>query len=905
MDKSLGIKITSNAKGTTSSLDAVTSSLKSMKSELAKTGATVKSFKTIQNAAGEYKKAIVTATKGNETFRISINKLGQTTGIQTITKHANKAKSSLSQMFSLGKIYAFWNMTTRVREGIKNMIKSSIDFVETTNKFEVSMGKMEDSAYRFINTISERFGLAREELMNYQSTYNNIMKSLSGITDETAYKISESITEMAIDYASLYNVSTEEAMTKFQSALVGSVRPIRSESGYDITETTIGEKAKELGVETPVRQLTQMEKRLLRIMVLMDQMKKTGSMGDFARTIEQPANQLKILSNQVKELGVWLGNVFLGTLGKILPYVNGFVMVLKELAKMLAFFVGYENVGSIAGPLEDASDSTGDMADNLGSAASKAKELKKILMGFDVLNVITTPTKSDSGAGSVGTVDPKILAAMQEYDNLMENVSMKATAIRDKIMEWLGFTKSVNEETGEITWKLNEGYTNLEKIGDAIKVIGILFASWKVAQLFSTIKKIFTTIGNSKAFKTISGLATSFFAWVKGGENAAFAFEALKKQLAAIGKKFGIIGGIITAIKGVIDFVKQLKTNFENLGESFLAVGEIIVGIGAAVGLIFGGWIPALIGALVGAVGVLITTIVTKWEEIGHAFKVTWQSALDGWEIVKGKIKQSFDNAISWIKDKLSILGNAFKTTWQSVQDGWDIWMDRLKEGIDNIKSKIDGAITWVKDKFTVVGNAFKTTWQSVQDGWTLTVNKIKTKATEFKDKVSGAVDSVKNKFSSFGTSIKDAIGGIKNKWTDFKNNFTLPKIKTPHFTWTSTPAKGWIKDVLEALNIPAAIPKLNVEWYAKGGLPDVGEMFVAREAGPELVGTIGNKSAVVNNDQIVEAVSRGVAQAVSSVMGSNGGSYHLYIDGQEITDVVTRRMSRTANITGGYAYGQ
>jgi hypothetical protein len=81
--------------------------------------------------------------------------------------------------------------------------------------------------------------------------------------------------------------------------------------------------------------------------------------------------------------------------------------------------------------------------------------------------------------------------------------------------------------------------------------------------------------------------------------------------------------------------------------------------------------------------------------------------------------------------------------------------------------------------------------------------------------------------------------------------------------------------------------------------------MFMAREAGPELVGTIGNKSAVVNNDQIVEAVSQGVAQAVSSVMGSNGGSYHLYIDGQEITDVVSRRMSRMANITGGYAYGQ
>ena len=81
--------------------------------------------------------------------------------------------------------------------------------------------------------------------------------------------------------------------------------------------------------------------------------------------------------------------------------------------------------------------------------------------------------------------------------------------------------------------------------------------------------------------------------------------------------------------------------------------------------------------------------------------------------------------------------------------------------------------------------------------------------------------------------------------------------------------------------------------------MPDVGEMFVAREAGPELVGSIGNKSAVVNNDQIVESVSRGVAQAVASVMGNNSGNIKLYIDGQEITNVVTQRQNRMANITG------
>lgn len=187
-------------------------------------------------------------------------------------------------------------------------------------------------------------------------------------------------------------------MSRIQSALVGSVKPIRSDAGYDITEATIGAKATELGIETSVRNLNQMEKRLLRIIVLMDQMKSTGAMQDLARTIEQPANQIKVLKNQLQELRVWLGNVFIGTIGQILPYINGFVMALVAIVKTLATFVGYTNTGSgLAEGLEEADTYSGGVASNLGSAAGSAKELKKSLMGFDVLNVIQKPTQSSGG----------------------------------------------------------------------------------------------------------------------------------------------------------------------------------------------------------------------------------------------------------------------------------------------------------------------------------------------------------------------------------------------------------------------------------------------------------------------------------------------------------------------------
>ena len=119
----------------------------------------------------------------------------------------------------------------------------------------------------------------------------------------------------------------------------------------------------------------------------------------------------------------------------------------------------------------------------------------------------------------------------------------------------------------------------------------------------------------------------------------------------------------------------------------------------------------------------------------------------------------------------------------------------------------------------------------------------------------------------------QNVVTGIQNVFGGY--NF---KIKLPHFTWTSTPATGWISNVLSALNLPTSLPKLNVSWYASGGMPDVGEMFIARESGPEMVGKIGNKTAVANNDQIVTAIEQGVYRAVSSAMANGGNEVHLDI---------------------------
>lgn len=150
-------------------------------------------------------------------------------------------------------------------------------------------------------------------------------------------------------------------------------------------------------------------------------------------------------------------------------------------------------------------------------------------------------------------------------------------------------------------------------------------------------------------------------------------------------------------------------------------------------------------------------------------------------------------------------------------------------------------------------GLATATTWNDgfVMQGINNTVNKIKTK-------------------------LQEMITNASNKLTELKNLFVNWKatLKTPHFEWSTTqlPPSDWKYKILDALSLPTQIPKLNVKWYAQGGFPNQGELFVAREAGAEMVGAIGRKTTVANNQQIVDGIYKGVYQAMRDAGGNNGG---------------------------------
>lgn len=241
-----------------------------------------------------------TGSKGVNTSQITKSLSQVKKDIKDTGNEADKTKRKLNNMLSFGKIYALYNQARHYGQGILNMLNQSIDFAEIENYFSRAMGNMRAEAMKFQETLSESFGMATPAMMQAQATFKNMIGALGGIDDDVAYGLSERITKMVLDYSSLYNTTIDSAITKFQAALSKQVRPIRSQSGYDITQKVLESTMEMIGInDRSIAQMGEMEKRLLIILTLQYQMARSSAMGDFARTIKFSGFTLRSVSNNL------------------------------------------------------------------------------------------------------------------------------------------------------------------------------------------------------------------------------------------------------------------------------------------------------------------------------------------------------------------------------------------------------------------------------------------------------------------------------------------------------------------------------------------------------------------------------------------------------------------------------
>lgn len=215
-------------------------------------------------------------------------------------------KNNFNKLFDVGKIYFLFNYSKRIVSGIARMVSYASDYAEILNKFQVSFGSIYEDNLKSVNQLAEAFGFSTNTLMDYTATFNNMLQSLGNLSDKTNASISQSLTRMAIDYSSLFNVSIQRAMEAFQSAISGNIRTLRSISGFDVSEITIFSIYQELGGTKSMRQLNQLEKRLLRIIAIQRQMGETGAVGDYGRTINCGFDKKLSNDNRAKSVKILL-----------------------------------------------------------------------------------------------------------------------------------------------------------------------------------------------------------------------------------------------------------------------------------------------------------------------------------------------------------------------------------------------------------------------------------------------------------------------------------------------------------------------------------------------------------------------------------------------------------------------
>src|SRR6056297_3497068 len=283
-----------------------------------------------------------------------------------------------------------------------NFINDASEMVEVANLFRMSMGSATTSTSEFVDQISEVSALDVTNIRSAVGVFGLLTRSM-GFSADNAKVISENMYKLSLDLSSLTNAPIEQVLQNLKAGLVGQSEAVYK-YGIDVTEASLKAEAMAQGISKSVRNMSQGEKMALRYSVMLKQ--TTITQGDFARTLETPANQMRILSSQVKTLSRNLGSILLPTIGKVLPYLNAFMMVLNRILSRLATLVGYEAPEMFN---QDLSNNVEDVSSGLGEVEKKMKSL----MGFDELNLIGSSETASSGSG-VQLGDPN--DTIPEYD---------------------------------------------------------------------------------------------------------------------------------------------------------------------------------------------------------------------------------------------------------------------------------------------------------------------------------------------------------------------------------------------------------------------------------------------------------------------------------------------------------
>ena len=857
---------------------------------------------------------------------LGINQDNFTKQLRGITDLAKKAGTVLAGAFAIKGLVSF----------SKKCLELGSDLEEVQNVVDVTFTTMSNKVNEFANSAVKNFGLSETMAKQFTGTYGAMAKAF-GFTEKSAYNLSTSLTGLAGNVASFYNISQDEAYTKLKSVFTGETESLK-DLGVVMTQTALDSFALANGFNKTNKDMSESEKVALRYKFVMDRL--SAASGDFIRTSGGWANQVRVLKLQFDSFRASIGQGLINLLTPVIKLLNVLMSKLVMAAQVFKLFTEFitgskssgggiaataKSTDKMAGSMGDAAASSGNIGKNVGKAGKEAKKLAKTLLSVDNLNVLSKPDSGSSGGdgGAVGG------GAIHGIDMPESNI------------------KGIGDAAKKLAKNLEKYFKPIKKIFDDFKKGDFFSAARGISKLVAGIFKFFADAIKKVDWKGIGKKIGDFLRgidWISIlsslGEliwqviNAAIelwsgSFEAAPIETAIITAiallKFTPLGGVLLKALGKALAGVASSSAFAGMAATFATglVGSIAAAIG---GFALGEWLNELITG---------EKIDMSWAEQFNTIKEsfsdgTWKQALElwgddiktgvsmAWEELSSSTKKTFDGLKSGISDGLNNIKTSCNNSWTAIKtsagEAWEKLKTSASSGITNIKTGIANGWTNIKNGWSAGVTALKT---GFSNGWNNIKNAASAGITNLKTKLGNGMTAIKTAWLDIWGRIKNGTSNIINgMWKGIKGTINgiisgiealangvinglnaiigaLNNLKIEIPDWV--PGFGGEKFQMNIPKMnPIAIPKLAQGGYVKPNTPQLAMIGDNRHHG-EIVAP-EDKLYEVTLKAMLDAFSKfgqSIKQVQPAGMGDITIPIYLFPNGAKLDEVIVKAQER------------
>ena len=761
-----------------------------------------------------------------------------------ITGMAKKAGAALAAAFGVKKLVDFG----------KQCLELGSDLAEVQNVVDVTFPKMTAQVDEFARSAAQSFGLSETMAKQYTGTFGAMAKAF-GFTEKQAYDMGSTLTGLAGDVASFYNISQDEAYTKLKSVFTGETETLK-DLGVVMTQTALDSYAMANGFGKTTSAMSEAEKVALRYQFVQD--KLSAAQGDFARTSGSWANQCRILSLQMQSLMATIGQGLINLFTPIIRVINTVIGKLATLANAFKSFTelitGNKSSGSdssgvaaVAGAaddagtgLENASDSASNLASNtnkVGQAAQNAAKKMKALMGFDKVNKLDSQSDSSSGsssspstgAGGTGALGSAVdFGNLAEGDSVLDKTSKSAQKLAELLKKlWKPFQDAWNAEGKKTLDAVDYAFRSIGKLAKSVgKSLVSVWTNGTGTKMLTTMLQI-----GQNVLKTIGNIATQLDkAWNKNNVGTGI-IQAIANIYQAI---LNVINRITTATvkwSKNLDFyplLSSIKGLYESIAPLIEKIGNLVADIYEKIVLPLLKWVietglPTLINVLTGvfdflgehqwiidAIGAAlvgafaaekivpaISTIITAFSGL-----MDFTTGLIALFTGSGGLLGGIQAIITAMGGPWTIaIGAAVAAgvllwkNWDAIKEAATVLKDWVVEKSVALKNDVVGAFTTLKDN---ASGALGVLRESVKEKW----NAIKSKFSEFSGWLKGIFQTDWSKsFGTLGSILNTFLGTVQRIWGNIKRVFNgIVEFITGVFSGNWKQAWNGIKEIFRGV---------------------------------------------------------------------------------------------------------